>query len=100
MIIVGNKSDLVDCREVKKEEIDELTQKYNYNYIEVSALTGDNVKACFETIANSMVIENQNIQNKSKLNKKFKIDNRNVTVSKSVEIQKKRYGQNKKNNCC
>ena len=100
MVIVGNKSDLVDSRQVTKEEIEELVNKYGYNYIEVSALTGDNVKNCFETIANLMVTESENIQNKSKVKKKFKIDNRNVTVHKSVELLDKSHKQTNKNNCC
>jgi Ras-related protein Rab-11A len=101
MLIIGNKSDLVETREVSKEEIEELTRKYNYSYVEVSALTGDNVKICFEKIANLMLsFENESIQNKSKSKKKFKVDNRNVTVNKSVELTDRSIKSSTKNNCC
>ncbi len=100
MLIVGNKSDLVDLREVSKEEIEELTKKYNYNYVEVSALTGDNVKCCFETIAGQMLSNEIELShNRSKLKQKFKSDNRNVTVNKSVELNARSY-KPETNNCC
>lgn len=100
LIVVGNKCDLVENREVSKEEIDQFLQNYNYEYIEVSALTGENVKLGFEKISKLMTIENENAQNKSIMKKKFKVDNRNVTMNKSVELNDKERKTKKKSNCC
>jgi GTPase SAR1 family protein len=47
MIIVGNKSDLVDQIEVEEEDIRELADELGFNYILTSAKTGENVKDAF-----------------------------------------------------
>ena len=52
-IIVGNKSDLIDNRQVTKEDIKLITQKYNY--VEVSALNGTNVDKAFDTLLQAIV---------------------------------------------
>ncbi len=53
-IILGNKSDLTKDRKVKKEDIDVFSKKYNLNYYETSALTGDNVETAFLTLAQAL----------------------------------------------
>ena len=103
MLIVGNKSDLIDLREVSKDEIDQMTKKYNFNYVEVSALTSENIKICFETVANHIFTqENENIIiNNYKYKKKFKNDYTNVKVNKSVELSVRSFlSEKKNNNCC
>lgn len=45
--ILGNKSDKVDERKVNRKEAAELANELNLEYIETSALTGDNVKESF-----------------------------------------------------
>ncbi|TFF99844.1 MAG: GTP-binding protein [Promethearchaeota archaeon] len=47
MIIVGNKSDLVDQIEVEEEDIKKLADELGFNYILTSAKTGENVKDAF-----------------------------------------------------
>ena len=42
-IILGNKSDLSDQRQVFSEDISKITQKYKIDYLEVSALNGDKI---------------------------------------------------------
>jgi small GTP-binding protein len=100
LIVVGNKCDLIENREVSKEEIDQFLQNYNYEYLEVSALTGENVKLSFEKIAKLMTIENEAAQNRSIMKKKFKVDNRNVTMNKSIELNDNEYKIDKKTKCC
>ena len=97
ILLIGNKSDLIEAREVSKEEIDLFLKKYNYEYLEVSALTGDNVKLCFETIAKGMVKQHENNLSPKR---KFKIDNRNVKVGESVELKNEIKKDKKNTKCC
>ena len=57
VLLVGNKSDLIDKRAVFRDKIDKFRQEFNLTYIETSAKTGDNVKECFYTLASLMVRE-------------------------------------------
>ena len=47
MILVGNKSDLEDKRQVSQEEGQELAEKYGLEFYETSAKTGSNVDEVF-----------------------------------------------------
>ena len=47
MVLVGNKSDLNDRRQVNTEEGQELAEKYGMTFYETSAKTGENVDAIF-----------------------------------------------------
>ena len=47
MVLVGNKSDLADRRQVNTEEGQELADKYGMQFYETSAKTGDNVESIF-----------------------------------------------------
>lgn len=47
LILVGNKNDLVDQRQVTTEEAVALAKKFSAAYIETSAKTGENVTAAF-----------------------------------------------------
>ena len=57
ILLVGNKSDLIDKRAVFRDEIDRFRQEFNLNYIETSAKTGDRVNECFYTLTCLMVGE-------------------------------------------
>jgi len=50
LVIVGNKSDLVDKRQVSKQEGQNLAQKYKASYVETSAKSGENVTEAFEML--------------------------------------------------
>ncbi|MBY9007357.1 MAG: GTP-binding protein [Candidatus Lokiarchaeota archaeon] len=52
--LLGNKNDLDDKRAINKESAIELANELNLKYIETSALTGDNVKNMFSSIANEI----------------------------------------------
>ena len=50
IIIVGNKSDLNDLRKVSFEEGESFARNHGYNFYEVSAKSGENVKEAFYDI--------------------------------------------------
>ncbi|MFW9952495.1 MAG: GTP-binding protein [Candidatus Thorarchaeota archaeon] len=47
IILIGNKSDLLNQILINEEEIKSVANKYNFNYILTSALTGENVDEAF-----------------------------------------------------
>ncbi len=51
MILLGNKSDLLDLRQVDRAEAEDLAKRLGSEYLETSAKTGDNVELAFEKIA-------------------------------------------------
>ena len=50
LLLVGNKSDLIDQRQVSLEEINSITRDFNLYYMETSAKTGEGVDDCFYTL--------------------------------------------------
>ena len=55
LLLVGNKSDLVDQRVVSLDEINQFTSKFNLYYMETSAKTGEGVGDCFYILACLMI---------------------------------------------
>lgn len=55
MILVGNKSDIFEKREVSKEEILQMADKYQLNYVEVSAKTSEGVYEIFSFVAETLL---------------------------------------------
>ncbi len=55
LLLVGNKSDLIDQRAVSLEEINIFTSNFNLYYMETSAKTGDGVGDCFYILACLMI---------------------------------------------
>jgi small GTP-binding protein len=55
LLLVGNKSDLVDQRAVSLEEINTFTSDFNLYYMETSAKTGEGVGDCFYILACLMI---------------------------------------------
>ena len=54
IILIGNKCDLQDRREVSTEEAQNKAQEYGVMFLEVSAKLGSNVKALFRKVANAL----------------------------------------------
>jgi len=66
LLLVGNKSDLVDQRAVSLKEINTFTHDFNLYYMETSAKTGEGVGDCFYILACLMIgsgVPNQLISN-------------------------------------
>ena len=85
-IIFGNKIDLINQRQVQKEEGQKLAQKYKFNFFETSAKNGDNVEEGFKSIINDVMDDIKSIQ----------IKRRNSSVLKKPKTKK----SPKKDNCC
>ena len=84
-IILGNKCDLEDDREVDKEKGEELSKKYNCQFFEVSAQTGKNIENSFLCLAKSILKDNNFIS----------------SSRKGSQIDRKSYSMNnKKRKCC
>ena len=79
VVLVGNKIDLVDKREVKTEEGEELGKEYNYQFFETTAKDGININEAFEALIKTIAekysykpvnygykLENEKILNESK----------------------------------
>ena len=57
--MVGNKSDLADERQIEKDAAKQLASELGLDYMETSALTGDNVEEAFYNIAKSLLLKNK-----------------------------------------
>ncbi|MHA1913959.1 MAG: GTP-binding protein [Promethearchaeota archaeon] len=55
LLLVGNKSDLVEERAITLEEINNFTHNFNLFYMETSAKTGEGVGDCFYILACLMI---------------------------------------------
>jgi GTPase SAR1 family protein len=85
VILLGNKTDLENEREVQPEEGAAFAQENDYQFLETSCLKNQNVASAFETL-----IENTNIEaqkNKSEGNR-----------NESIHLQAK--DLKKKSKCC
>jgi len=57
--IIGNKNDLKEERAIKEEEVIQIAEKLNLEYIETSALTGERVELIFEKLARRLLSESR-----------------------------------------
>ena len=79
VVLIGNKSDLKENREISDEEINKFAINNNIKYFETSAKNGNNIEECFYYIAEKLmkdmkekgednndnnIIKNDNLKNK------------------------------------
>ena len=96
LILIGNKNDLNDKREVQYEEGAEFARKRNMIFLETSAKTGNNINDIFEKSVQQI--------DKNILENKYDLTNENCGIRRgktdsfvlSVETTKKK----KKKKCC
>lgn len=72
MILVGNKADLEDRRDISQSEADELSKSWGVQYIETSAKTTDNVDTVFYTLMSDIQKRKGPVESPSKKPKKKK----------------------------
>ena len=87
-ILIGNKNDLVDDREIKTEEGQAFANRNGMQFIETSAKMNTNVTEAFEALAKLMMQFNS--EKKPVLNKN---EPKTLTASSGKDLNKKR-------NCC
>ena len=87
IIIIGNKIDMDDMRDINKEEADKFAKENDYKYFEASAKTGEGVDEAFREIVNQI------LDNSDKL-EEIKEER------KSIKIQEDPNNNQKKKNCC
>ncbi|EGR32473.1 Ras family protein, putative, partial [Ichthyophthirius multifiliis] len=83
-ILVGNKTDMNENRQVQYQEGQELAQMYNLNYIEVSAKSGENVDQVFTQMAKQIMEKQGDSLLKKQSSREFRIDqNKNLNYNKN-----------------
>ena len=94
-ILIGNKCDLEDQREVSKEEGLETAEKYKTTFFETSAIEGINVEEAIDELVNKIIKikeEEENSKDEKKEINEQKDNNIKLDKSKSINI--------KKSKCC
>ena len=89
IVILGNKSDLVDSREVSTNDGIKKAEMFKTAFLETSALNGDNIGKAFDEIIDQI------IQN----NKSFFEDNNKKEMDKGVNLNDSSKDNDKKK-CC
>ena len=105
MMILGNKSDLTNEREVFDEDIKNEFQN-KYKYFEVSAKNGNNVSLAFDELK-KLMMQNLNKTNKNSLNENYntkgnkkKLNTENNKRAQSLEDISKTINKNDSKKCC
>ena len=94
IILIGNKCDLADVRQVSKEEAEKKAKFYNMAFIETSALNGTNVEKAFDTLINEVYKNNNELfQEKVSLT----LTDRAISIENEMKEEEKKEKESK---CC
>jgi Ras-related protein Rab-11A len=85
ILLIGNKSDLEDKREVKREEGEEKAKSFGLGFIETSACTGDNIDKAFEIMLKEVC--NKHIEEKGN-NVEFEKGGENIEINNKDKSNK------------
>jgi len=97
LILIGNKSDLVEQRALNKDFILEYCQKHFFNYLEISAKNNSNIEIMFKEVAYQLYMD---IKRKENANLKSEGKKGNFTNISSIQVQLENDEQKQKNGCC
>jgi Ras-related protein Rab-11A len=92
IILIGNKSDLIDKREVSKEEGQEKAEQFNIAFLETSAKSGDNIDNAFTQLVEQIYKDNINM-----IKNNMQIEDNN---GDSINILNNDEEKSKKTGCC
>ena len=90
VVLIGNKSDLKENREISDEEINKFAINNNIKYFETSAKNGNNIEECFYYIAEKLMKDMKEKGEDSN-------DNNNIIKSDNLKNKKDIIGEKK---CC
>jgi len=96
IILVGNKSDLEDKREVSTDEGEKKAKQYGIAFCETSALQGKNIEYAFNILIDEIILEIENAKQKEMKNNK----SNNKKKSKGIMLNTNNDKNNKKKKCC
>ena len=98
ILLVGNKSDLNDQREISEEEVKKKAEVYNIAFCETSALKGKNIEFAFESLIDKITEKLE--KEKEILGKNIsKIEEgKTITLNTDKDKDKKENGEDGKNN--
>ena len=85
IVLIGNKSDLEDKREVKREDGEEKAKSFGLGFIETSACTGDNIDKAFEIMLKEVC--NKHIEEKGN-NVEFEKGGENIEINNKDKSNK------------
>ena len=90
LIIVGNKIDMEDAREINKEDAEKFVSDNSYKYFETSAKTGEGVDDAIRDLVNQVLEQGD------------QLDDHKIEARKSVQLKdaKVESAEVKKKGCC
>ena len=92
LILIGNKSDLQEQREVSLEDMTKKAELFGVNFCETSALNNTNIDKVFDIVVEDMI---KKFDGKNELN-----NNLNEKNMKGVELNNEKKEEVKKKKCC
>ena len=103
-VLIGNKSDLEDEREVSTEDGKKLAEQLELNFLECSAFTGDNVEQAFIDLVES-ILEKKKKENIDYIvlnNSKPREDNNDFNKENKIQLNQSIHSNNNNKNkkCC
>ena len=96
IMLVGNKSDLEDKREVITEEVEKKAQEQKLAFCETSALNGKNVEYAFENLINEILKKVE----KDKINEAKQLSESKVITLETADKNQNEKNSKKKKKCC
>ena len=96
IILVGNKTDLEDKREVSTDDGEKKAKQYGIAFCETSALQGKNIEHAFNILIDEIILEIDNTKEKEMKNNK----NNKKKKSKGIMLNTNNDKNHKKKKCC
>ena len=99
IVLVGNKTDLEDKREVLTEEVEKKAKQYGIAFCETSALNGQNIEHAFDILIEQIL---KDVDKKKEKENKNNKNNKKKTKAKGImlETNNSNNNNNKKSKCC